>query len=216
MDIKLAREDTYCVRSRVLDPETQKAGRVSKQIAGEYYLGSANVAAGEVASGGGFEVCGLPAGTYGLIASPIEREQQPHYASESFTIGDRSLRLPDLLLRPLIRFSGRVMVDAPSESGIKPFPRPVHISLTGFGRPFVADEKREAQVNKPGAFVIPAVLPAEYWLTVRPPGGSYLKSATVGGRDALRQPSGASGQFTISAFAARCLPAPHSGRRRLG
>ena len=71
---------------------------------------------------------------------------------------------------------------------------PVSISLSATGRPLVLDQQDSVRVTEPGPFVIPAVLPAEYWLDVRTPAGFYVKSATADGRDALREPLNAAGR----------------------
>jgi hypothetical protein len=192
IDLTLTRLETFCVRSRVLDPDAQTMNRIRIQIASEYYLGAANLAEGELTPGGGFEACGLPPGAYSLLASPLARGQDARYASEAFTITDRSLRMPDLSLRPLIQLSGRLTIDA-SSSNAKPLGGPVSIGLSASGRPGVLDQRSSVRVTTPGPFVIPAVLPAEYWLSVRSPAGFYVKSATVDGRDALREPLHAAG-----------------------
>lgn len=186
MDIALAREPTFCVRSHVLDPGVQRTGRIRVQITSDFYMGTASLAEGEVAPGGGFEVCGLPAGAYNLLASPLDQGSEPRYASEAFSVSDRSLRLPDFSLRPLIQLSGRLAID--TSSGAKALSGPVLIRLIGIGRPLVLDEKRHVEVSEPGPFVIPAVLPAEYWLDLRAPADFYVKSAMIAGRDALREP----------------------------
>jgi hypothetical protein len=194
MDISLARVETFCVRSKVLDSVAQKMNRTRIQIASEFYFGAASLADGELAPGGGFEVCGLAPGVYSVLASPIEQGQDSRYASEAFTITALSLRLPDLLLRPLIQLSGRLTVDTSSGSDAKPLTGPVSISLRAMGRPLVLDQQDSVRVTEPGPFVIPAVLPAEYWLDVRTPAGFYVKSATADGRDALREPLNAAGR----------------------
>jgi hypothetical protein len=61
------------------------------------------------------------------------------------------------------------------------------------GRLGIAHEQPTAEVAEPGAFVIPAVFPDEYWLSVRAPSGFYVKSATVAGVDVLRAPLHAAG-----------------------
>jgi hypothetical protein len=185
VDITLARVETFCARFRVLDPGVPRMSRTRIQIARGWYFGSAIVAEGELAPGG-FEVCGLPSGAYSLLASPLEKGQEARYAFETFTVADRSLRLPDLLLRPLIQLSGRLMIDA--SSGAKPLPGSVSISLGARDRARVLDQQSSVKVTEPGPFAIPAVLPAEYWLDVQTPAGFYVKSATMGGRDALRGP----------------------------
>jgi hypothetical protein len=192
MDITLARMETSCVCARVMDSGAQRMNRTRIQIVSELFFGGVSLAEGELAPGGGFEVCGLPPGAYSLLAGPFEQKQEARYASEGFMIADRSFRLPDLLLRPLIQLPGRLTIDAPS-SDAKPLSGAVSISLSARGRPLVLDQQSRVRVNEPGPFVIPAVLPAEYWLDVRTPAGFYVKSATVNGRDALREPLHAGG-----------------------
>lgn len=191
MDITLGRVETFCVRSRLVDPDRQGTIRIRIQIASELYLGAANLAEGELAPGDGFEVCGLPPGAYSLLGSPLERGQNARYVSQSFTIANRSLQLPDLSLHRLIPLSGRLAIDSSSPRAL---PGPVSIELRGLGlgRPLVLDEQSRIRLTAPGSFVIPAVLPADYWLMVRTPAGFYVKSATAGGRDALREPLHAS------------------------
>jgi hypothetical protein len=176
-----------------MDSGAQRMNRTRIQIVSELLFGGASLAEGELAPGGGFEVCGLPPGAFSLLAGPFEQKQDARYASETFTIADHSLRLPDLFLRPLIQLSGRLTIDTSSGSPTKPLSGPVSIRLSATDRPVVPDQRSSVRVTEPGPFIIPAVLPAEYWLDVRTPAGFYVKSAAVDGRDALREPLHAAG-----------------------
>ena len=191
MDITLVRPETYCVRSRVNGATPQERSHLKGQIAAALYMGAAELATGDFATGDGFEVCGLPAGSYRLQAGPAEIGEGSAYASDPFTLTRQSLRLPDLTLRPLIQLPGRLSVDSTSDR--PSLPRPVHVFLMSIGRLGIAHEQPTAEVAEPGAFVIPAVFPDEYWLSVRAPSGFYVKSATVAGVDVLRAPLHAAG-----------------------
>lgn len=192
LDVKVTRRDTFCVRSRLASPGEQKTGPIRVQIVSDSYLGSANLADGEVAAGG-LEVCGMPRGSYTLLASSETTEKDALYAAEDFVIGNWSVRLPNVTLRPLVQLHGRLAVDAPA-SETKPFPSPVSILLRAAGRPTVPQERTSVRVTEPGSFTIPAVLPAQYWFDVRLPLGYYLKAATLDGRDVLREPLYAGGR----------------------
>ena len=186
MDITLARPETYCVRSKVNGATPQERSHIKVQIAAGLYLGAAELATGDFGTGDGFEVCGLPAGSYRLQAGPAELDGSAAYVSEPFSLTRHSLRLPDVALRPLIQIAGRLSIDSTSD---KPsLPRPVRIFLMGIGRLGIAHEQAYTDVAAPGTFVIPAVFPDEYWLTVRAPAGFYVKSASVAGMDVLRAP----------------------------
>ena len=60
MDVTLARQETYCVRSRVDGTAPQEGSHIRVQIATDLYMGAAEMATGDFATGEGFEVCGLP------------------------------------------------------------------------------------------------------------------------------------------------------------
>jgi protocatechuate 3,4-dioxygenase beta subunit len=191
MDVTLARQETYCVRSRVDGTAPQEGSHIRVQIATDLYMGAAEMATGDFATGEGFEVCGLPAGSYRLQAGLIEAEGGSRYASEPFSLTRRSLRLPDVTLRPLVQLPGRLTIDSTSDA--RALPRPVHIYLDSIGRLGIAHEQPTADVAQPGAFVVPAVFPDEYWLNVRAPSGFYVKSASIAGVDVLRAPLHAAG-----------------------
>jgi hypothetical protein len=193
MDVTLATLPTVCVRSRLRRQGAGDPPPVRIRLVGDLYMGGATLAEGEIRPGSGFEICGLPPGGYVLMAGPVSQAEAPLYGYEAFTITNRSIRLPDLELRPLVALSGRLSIEPPA-SDATPLTGPISVMLTAHGRPGIPDERRMARVNEPGAFVIPALLPAEYWLTVRTPPGYYVKSATMDGTDALRQPLHALGR----------------------
>jgi hypothetical protein len=196
VDIRLARPETFCVRSRVRSVAGTAGEKTRLTVSSEAFLGGLTFAEGEMELGAGFEVCGLPAGSYSLLVSPKESGRNGSFAFDTFTLTDRSLRLPDLTLQPLIRLTGRLMVDARA-GDVKPFPSPARIHLSAIGRPSATGERTSANVAEPGPFVIPALLPAEYWLRVLPPAGFYVQSAAVDGRDALRAPLHAAGRELV-------------------
>jgi len=217
MDVTIAAAETFCVRSRVLGAGS-RSGQIRIQVTSDLYMGAAILAQGELAVGSGFEVCGLPAGTYSLLASTLEADREPQYATESFAVTNRSLRVTDLSLRPLIPLAGLLTIEGASAS--EPLPGAVVINLNSISRPLIVHEKLQVQVAKPGPFVVPAVLPAEYWLNVRTPTGFYVNSATMDGRDAMREPLHAAGrelhiiirkdgsQLTVRAVDSKDAPVP--------
>lgn len=198
LDVVVASERTYCVRSKVFNVAGGTVDRVHVTVSAEFFLGAAEVAEGDVSPGAGFEVCGLPSGSYRLLASPGGQSARASYASMPFSLTNRSLRLADLSLNPLVSLRGRLGIDAKDD--VRSLSGPVTISLSGVGRPMLAGEQTATRVHDVGTFSIPAVLPDEYWLSVRVPEGFYVKGATMDGRDVLRAPLTAAGgelQVTI-------------------
>jgi hypothetical protein len=190
LDITLSRQATLCVRSR-----NAVATQVRVEVAAGYYLGATRVAEGTVGAGASFELCGLAPGAYTLLASPLD-EQDPRYASERFTLTKTSVRLGDVTLQPLVPLAGRVALDPATET--RTLPASLSISLMEIGRPYLPNERRTARVTETGPFVFPALLADEYWLTVRPPAGYYVKSATAGAKDAMHEPiHSASGELLV-------------------
>jgi len=196
IDITVARERTFCVRSRVLDPSANLTDRIKIRVASDFFLGASDLAEGDVGPGDGFQACGLPPGTYRLLANLAGSEAGARYASQPFTLTNRSLRLADISLRPLLPLSGRLTVEAPAP--LRPLAGPVTISLLAIGRSMLGSEKTLVRPKELGPFTIPAVLPDEYWLSLKVPEGHYVKAATVGGLDVLRSPlNGAAGDLKV-------------------
>ena len=185
-DVILTTAPTVCIRSRAGNPG-ESASRNLVRLSGPLYWEGAILAEGEVLSGTGFEICGLPRGDYSLLSFPVSQPGVPVTGFETIQLTDRPVRVPNLELRPLVALSGHLSVDG-ADREPKPLIGAVSIGLAAPGRQAMPDERRSARATAPGAFTIPAVLPAEYQLTVRPPDGFYVKSATIDGRDALRQP----------------------------
>jgi hypothetical protein len=185
-DVILTTARTFCIRSRAGNPG-ETASRNLVRLSGPLYWEGAILAEGEVLSGTGFEICGLPRGDYSLLSFPASQPGVPVTGFGTIQLTDRPVRVPNLELRPLVALSGHLSVEG-ADREPKPLTGAVSIGLAAPGRQAMPDERRSARATAPGAFTIPAVLPAEYQLTVQPPNGYYVKSATIDGRDALRQP----------------------------
>lgn len=187
LELTLATEETVCIRSKVVSPDR---GNSVVKVQAPWYFGTATVAKGEGAFAGGFEICGLPAGEFRLVASSHENETGAAYFSAPFSLTNRSARLPDILLQPLTSVLGSLRVIANKGSGRVPeFKSPALVILTPVGRPPFRDELGTfASVLGEGSFRIPAVLPDEYTVDIRAPLGFYVQSATVSGVDVMSSP----------------------------
>ncbi len=184
MDIFLAREPAFCVRSRI-SGAGERGRPFALQLAAPFYLGPAVLASGQVSSGEGFEICGLPEGEYTLAAGPTDPAGAPLYAIESFSLANKSVQLPDLSPQPLSAVRGTLRLEEGEEAQL---PGPVRLRLEQPGLPAILHARARAEIRQPGSFEFPAVAPAPSWLEARLPDGVFLKSATVQGRDILRQP----------------------------
>ncbi len=196
MDISILRENTRCIQSKVVDSHSEAAEQVNVIVSADLYLGSASLADGAVGTGVNFEVCGLPRGDYSLVARLAQQGDGKRYASTPFSITDRGVRVPDLQLQPPVPVRGTLAIEADTD---KPaLGGSVAISLVPIGRPRILDERAYAAPTKEGPFEIPAVMPGWFWVTIRPPSGFYVTSATMAGVDALQNRVYASGSDAFS------------------
>lgn len=184
-DIILSRQETFCVQSKVSNPGGRNATPIRVSLESDLYLGAPEVANGTVPSGVRFEVCGLPEGRYHLLARPAEGQADAGYAAQQFSITRQGMRLPDMQLESLVPVHGQLTIDAKDDQ--RTLSGPVRIDLRRNGAFFTMAEQPYVTVSSEGPFVIPAVLPDDYWLTVKPPSGYYVKSARIGGQDAWRE-----------------------------
>ncbi len=189
IEIQLARPRTWCVRSRLAG--SQPPGPFEIRLLRDDVLSGLPVAAGQVRPGDGFQICGVPRGSYLLMAGPPAPDGPALYAALPFTMGSRSQRIADLVLSPLMPVSGRLEVEEPAKT--ETLPGPVQLLLHSVRLPLVLHQKDSVTVREPGSFQFPAVLPDEYWIEIRCPQGVYATGALYDGQDVLRQPFRAAG-----------------------
>jgi hypothetical protein len=182
MDITIARQETVCVESKAIDLEGKNESPLNIRVESDRQ--TMPIAQGvELPAGTGFEVCGLAQGSYRLVAGLTH--ESGRYAVARFSVTERGVRLPDMHLERPVTVPGRLAID--SEGDRRPLPSPVFVGLRRPNGTIVTGEELGAQVHEEGDFAIKAALRDEYRLMIRAPAGFYVKSATMAGRDALRQ-----------------------------
>lgn len=186
MDIVLIREKTVCVRARVRDSAGGRATEIRAQVAESVPGGASTLAAGTLRSGDDAEVCGIPPGTYHFRAVTRDDSGEERYAAEPFHVTDRAIRLPDILLSALPTLKASLKLEGNEKEPKLQAPALVSLSVADLNT--IVMGAGFARVQEEGAFVIPGVRPEELWLSVRPPDGAYLKSASINGIDVMRRP----------------------------
>jgi protocatechuate 3,4-dioxygenase beta subunit len=183
-DITLLREQTVCVSSNIEDTSAQ-SGRASVTVS-ELMPGSqSRVATGAVPCGEEFEICGLPPGGYRLWS--FTTSGGPRYASQTFALAGRPLRLPKLTVAGTATVRGKISVTGAKPED--PLPAAVRLRLDVKDRIAIAGEDTMARLEPTGDFTIPGALYDDYWLEVFSlPAGYYVKEATQNGKEALRDP----------------------------
>lgn len=184
VDVFLARERTVCVRSRLAD--SSGGARILVRVEELALSVVSGFAEASLAAGSGFQVCGIPPGSYRLIASQGADSADARYATEIFQVDKRSVRLPDIQLTAMVQMRGRLVIEGAKETAA--LSAPVLVSLPAKDRQGRLDEQPIVSLDHAGAFVIPAAIPDEHWLQVRLPDGYYVRSASVGGVDVWRNP----------------------------
>jgi uncharacterized protein (DUF2141 family) len=160
------------------------------------------------ARNGEFSFPGVPPGQYRAVATATVRAERPTptptadgrmvvtmtsnsstsdrmWATSEVTVSGSNVANVTLMLQPGLTVSGRV-----SFEGVGAPPtnlRRVRITLSPFGQDASAAgaTSRNANVDDNGNFTITGVVPANYSVRASGAGGWSLKSATVGGRDAM-------------------------------
>ncbi len=190
VDIQLARVRTSCVRAR-LKANPHHADPLQILVLPYDDAAGPPLASGRARAGQGFQICGIPRGTWLLMAAPPAPQGPALYATLPFQMGAAPLRLADLDPAPLPRLAGRIVVEASEKP--ETFPGPVRLSLHAVRRALVFHQQGHAVVDAPGEFAFPAVLPEEYGLEIRCPPGMYPAAALYQGQDVLRRPFLAAG-----------------------
>jgi hypothetical protein len=201
LNITLTNTETYCARVLPLDSK-QGVARFTVSVTTGAFFGGLTLLSNVPVQGDMFNICGLSAGTYSVLAGAGSPGNDSRYAVSGLTIADRSTRLNGLALEPLKPLRGSLSVA--DGAAPKPLPQAVSISLDGLsylegvGHPSISDERTSVGARAFGEFEIPAVLAASYWLNIRTPPGFYVKSASASGTDAMREPiSGAVNDLRI-------------------
>lgn len=191
VDFKWPETDVYCVRGEDA-PLAASAGVLNTAlwISINQPDTHARIGYGHVTPGEEFEFCGLPSGSYSLMATnwneaynPID-EKTHGLVRRDFTIDKQDVSLGLVAPRPGVPFVGRVTVaDGGSETTI---PSGISVGLGLRNRAMFANERFWAPVDPTGDFSIPSVLPDEYGLHVAGlPQGWYVRAATQQGQDVL-------------------------------
>ncbi|HWB98964.1 MAG TPA: carboxypeptidase-like regulatory domain-containing protein, partial [Bryobacteraceae bacterium] len=145
---------------------------------------------GNIRAGSYFEACGIGPGSYrisAVIPPPEGQEDGLRYASEIFTVGDTTVRLPPLNLQPSFPLSGTVTVSG--EKTDDPLPSGLHFSLAPKDRFLNYGENTSAKEDSTGKFTFPAMTADQYWLDIFGiPSGYYVKQARLGVNDILSAP----------------------------
>ena len=122
-----------------------------------------------------------------MCSSDLTRDDsgEERYAAEPFHVTNRAIRLPEVVLSALPTLKASLKLEG-SEKELK-LQAPVLVSTSVADLNTIVMSAGFARVQEEGAFIIPGARPEELWLSVRPPDGAYLKSATVNGIDAMRR-----------------------------
>lgn len=184
-DITLIRAKTFCITSTIGNagsPSSEIWVRVSEM----FPMSQSRVAYGQVRLGD-IEICGIPPGSYRILADAITSGRNPVFSSQIFGIAGRAVSLPTMYLTPAQQVHGKVTV-----SGAKPedpLPKSIKVSLEAKDRPGIMGESLAAQLDSSGTLLIPRALLDDYWLRIAGlPPGYYVKQATLGQRDGMREP----------------------------
>lgn len=185
VDIVLIREKTVCVRVRLRDSAGGPSTTIRAQVVENVPGGMSTVADGNLRSGDEAEVCGIPPGSYHFRAVTRDDSGEERYVAEPFHVTNSAIRLPELQLSALPTIKASLKLEGGDKEPKLQAPVLVGTSVADFGT--IVMSAGYARVQEPGAFLIPGVRPEEIWLSVRPPDGAYLKSATINGIDAMRR-----------------------------
>lgn len=183
-DIVLAREDTYCVAGNVDQAGSDPIVLTLMELSVGW---TSAIAGGSVANGEDFEICGMPAGSYNLMAVTSTPEGEAvRLAQVNFVISNRNVALGAIPLLSPSEIAGQL--DIAGTESIPPSPETAHIRLEPVGRYAFLNEAPEIAVGRAGSFLLRGVFTGEYWVTFRLPSGFYVKQANCGTIDALREP----------------------------
>jgi protocatechuate 3,4-dioxygenase beta subunit len=183
VDIVFARAETYCVRGLVM---AEGAAVIAVVLQGTQDYCRFRLAAGSIASGEQFEVCGLPPGRYELVSTSWN-DTNPAVMKpigllrEEFDIATRDVDLGTRQAQPPMLLSGKVSVAGAGADD--DLPAGIAVMLDLMDRPYYARENLQGPVKPSGEFLI-SCLPDDYGLRMLGlPDGYYAKSVTQQGRD---------------------------------
>lgn len=197
VDIVLSKTLTVCLYATVADvPEAGPHGSATFQVfqaMGEMFP---SVASGQVPLGDEIEVCGVPSGSYRVIATSANQDpvtdmrtfKTTGFVRTEVILGKRDVDLKTLYPQPGIGVRGVVMMRANRDEDRPPIPPGISVALDQQGRPIYGGEDRIRRPGDDGQFLFDTVLPDDYRLRVSGlPSGYYVHDADQQGRDALRE-----------------------------
>lgn len=183
LDLRLLREKTFCVSFIVTAPQGLKFWT---QLMEDTSMSQSRVAGGGNMDGD-LEVCGVPSGSYRLMALGNDDQQNLFYAAEAFAVSNSAVRLQPVKLAQAGPLKGKLTIagakpEDKTPSGIALYLEPYH-HLGSMG------ETTSADVEPSGEFVFKSVSQDEWWLNIlHLPSGYYVKDARAGSREAYAVP----------------------------
>ena len=186
IDLAVARKRTVSVRGRVTDASgtaAQQGGRtrVTVSLRPHDLGGAGSTRSAMVDSAGNFEIRGVVAGSYDLVAAIASRDAALS-ARIPVEVGHASIDNLRVTINPPLTLSGSVRLDgkpATSLAGMQ-----VSLRRTDTVGPF-SGGTLTAKTADDGAFSISGVNPDRYTLSLTgAPDGSYVKSVRLGGQEA--------------------------------
>lgn len=183
-DILLSRTETHCVTGTIDRMGSERVGVTLTEVADGW---SSPIAGGSIVEGQDFEVCGLPRGSYYLLATTSTPDGHlVRLARADFIVNNRDIALGRMMLVSPSEMAGHLSItgaesDPPTLTG-------TYIRLLPTDRPSYLNETPETELERTGPFVLPNVFTGDYWATFRLPAGFYVKQASCGFSNALREP----------------------------
>ncbi len=185
VDLAILKEKTFCVAGAIRDAEGEVVQLALNDASSVW---DATIASGPVQENKDFVVCGLPRGSYSLSATTVNSAGHSiRFGRVHVQVANRNLRLPPIQLSAATQLPGRISVTGlqqgmPAPSGFEVYLMPNH-------RYEYVNAMEGVKIDTaPAEFIYGNRFPDEYWLHVRVPAGTYVKKATCGFLDAMREP----------------------------
>jgi protocatechuate 3,4-dioxygenase beta subunit len=183
MDFQLRKAATFRIRGRVADAGAGAVNNTTIMVVpGDAASGiSMRMGASVRNPDGSFEVAGVPAGSYTLVANRMDRERGRTSATQQVQVGNRDIDGVVLTMMPLAQVTGVVRADADAQIDLSR----VRIALENASGAMFPGGASQAAVSA-GQFQMPGIVPGDYRLSAFGlPEGTYLKSARQGPREIL-------------------------------
>ena len=186
VDLAMAKGRTVTLRGRVTDASGVSAQGGRSRVMVSLYPRQLGAAEGNRPSGvdaaGNFEIRGVAAGAYDLVAA-IPQRGSAVSARLPLQVGHSSLDNLRIVINPPLNLTGVVRIDSQTVT----LPAGVQVSLRAreAGGQFSGSTDRTAKAAADGSFTLAGVNPERYSLSLAGiPDGCYVKSVRLGGQEA--------------------------------